>query len=72
MAEDEDLHLIGPDEVAFRLELTAAQLKIVHTALHTLLDGLGHDERDVMDIVRQVLDKLPDEHSIRAIDIRRG
>ena len=72
MAEDEDLHLIGPDEVAFRLELTAAQLKIVHTALHTLLDDLGHDERDVMDIVRAVLDKLPDEHSIRAIDIRRG
>ena len=71
MAEDEDLHLIGPDEVAFRLELTAAQLKIVHTALHSLLDDLGHDERDVMDIVRQVLDKLPDEHSIRAIDIRR-
>lgn len=71
MAEDEDLHLIGPDEVAFRLELTAAQLKIVHTALHTLLDDLGHDERDVMDIVRQVLGKLPDEHSIRAIDIRR-
>lgn len=72
MADDEELHLIGPDEVAFRLDLTAAQLKIVHTALRALLDTLGHDERDVQDIVRQVLDKLPDEHSIRAIDIRRG
>ena len=71
---DEDLHLIGPDEIAYRLDLTAAQLKIVHTALHSLLDDLGHDERDVMSIVRQVLDKLPDEHSIRAITIpsRRG
>lgn len=71
MADAEDLHLIGPDEIAFHLDLTAAQLKIVHTALHSLLDGLGHDERDVQTIVRRVLDKLPDEHSIRAIDIRR-
>jgi hypothetical protein len=72
MAEDDELHLIGPDEIAYRLDLTPHQLKIVHTALHSLLDDLGHDERDVMDIVRQVLDKLPDEHSIRAIDISRG
>ncbi len=72
MAEEEDLHLIGPDEIAYRLDLTAAQLKIVHTALHSLLDDLGHDERDVLSIVREVLAKLPDEHSIRAIDIRRG
>ena len=43
MAED----LIGPDEIAYRLELTAAQLKIVHTALRALFDDLGHDERDV-------------------------
>jgi hypothetical protein len=72
MAEEDDLHLIGPDEIAFHLDLTAAQLKIVHTALHSLLDDLGHDERDVQSIVRQVLDKLPDEHSIRAIDLSRG
>ena len=71
MADDDELHLIGPDEIAYRLDLTPAQLKIVHTALHSLLDDLGHDERDVQSIVRQVLDKLPDEHSIRAIDIRR-
>jgi hypothetical protein len=70
MAE-EDLHLIGPDEIAYRLDLTPGQLKIVHTALHSLLDGLGHDERDVQAIVREVLDKLPDERSIRAIDLRR-
>jgi hypothetical protein len=71
-ADDDDLHLIGPDEIAFRLELTPGQLKIVHSALHSMLDDLGHDERDVLRIVRDVLDKLPDEHSIRAIDLRRG
>jgi hypothetical protein len=72
MADEDEIHLIRPDEIAFRLDLTASQLKIVHTALHSLLDDLGHDERDVQHIVRQVLDKLPDEHSIRAIDISRG
>ena len=69
---DEDFAGIGPDDIAYRLELTPAQLKITHTALHSLLDDLGHDEADVKDIVRAVLDKLPDEHSIRAIDLKRG
>jgi hypothetical protein len=61
---------IKPGEIAYRLELTAAELKVTHTALHTLLDGLGHDEQDVIDVVRGILEKLPDEHSIRAIDLR--
>ena len=67
---DEDLHLIGPDETAYRLDLTPAQLKITWTALRSLLDDFGHDERDVAAVVREVLDKLPDEHAIRPIQIR--
>jgi hypothetical protein len=67
MSED----LIQPDEVAYRLELTAAQLKIVYTALKSLFDDLGHDEHDVKDVVASVLDKLPGEHEIRAIDLGR-
>jgi hypothetical protein len=63
--------LIGPNEIAFRLELTAAQLKIVHTALHSLYDDLGHEEHDVKDVVAEVLSKLPGEHEIRAIDLDR-
>jgi hypothetical protein len=70
MADDE-ANLIGPDDTAYRLDLTAAQLKITWTALKSMLDDFGHDERDVHEIVRQVLDKLPDEHSIRSIDISR-
>jgi hypothetical protein len=69
---DEDLHLIGPDEIAYRLELTPAQLKITFTALKAFLDDFGHDEPDVHAAVREVLAKLPDEHSIRSIDISRG
>ena len=63
---------ITPDEVVFHLELTPAQLKVTHAALRGFLNDFGHDERDVHDIVRAVLAKLPDEGSIRAIDIRRG
>jgi hypothetical protein len=69
---EEELHLIGPDEIAYRLELTPAQLKITWTALKSFGDDFGHDERDVHEVVREVLEKLPDEHSIRAIDISRG
>ena len=65
----DDLHLIGPDEIAFRLDLTPAQLKITHTALKSLLDDFGHEEQDVHEVIKQVLDKLPDEHTIRAIDL---
>ena len=71
MAEQE-LHLIGPDEIAYRLELTPAQLKITWTALKSFLDDFGHDERDVLAVVREVLHKLPDEHAIRSIDIGKG
>ena len=68
MAED---NIIGPDEPAYHLELTAAQLKVTHTALKSLFDDLGHEERDVQDVVREVLAKLPGEHDIRAIDLKR-
>jgi hypothetical protein len=67
MAED----LIQPGEIAYRLELTAAQLKIVHTALKSLYDDLGHEESDVKQVVASVLDKLPGEPEIRAIDLSR-
>ena len=39
---DED-NLIPWDEPAFRLELTAAQLKVTHTALKIYFDDLGHE-----------------------------
>ncbi len=66
MADDPDL--IQPGETAYRLQLNAAELKVTHTALKSLFDDLGHDEADVREVVRAVLAKLPDEHSIRAID----
>ena len=67
---DDETPLIGPNDTAYRLELTPAQLKITYTALKSLLDDFGHDEPDVHRAIREVLDKLPDEHSLR--DIRIG
>jgi len=69
---DDDLHLIGPDDIAYRLDLTPAQLKITYTALKSFLDDFGHDERLVLEVVREVLSKLPEESAIRAIDISKG
>jgi hypothetical protein len=56
-------------EFHYHLELTPAQLKITHTALKSLLDDFGHEEHDVHRVIHEVLDKLPDEHSIRAITL---
>jgi hypothetical protein len=66
-----DPDLIQPNETAYRLELTPAQLKITYTALRSLLDDFGHEEHDIQRLIHEVLAKLPDEHAIRSIDLRR-
>lgn len=57
------------ESINYHLELTPAQLKITHTALRSLLDDFGHDEREIHSIIHEVLAKLPDEHAIRAIQL---
>ena len=66
MATDD---LIAPNETAYRLELTPAQLKVTYSALRALLADFGHDQPDVHRVIREVLAKLPDDASIRAIDL---
>jgi hypothetical protein len=62
----------GPStQFRYHLELTPAQLKITYTALHSLLNDFGHEEHDVIRVIHEVLDKLPDEHAIRAIQLDR-
>jgi hypothetical protein len=58
-----------PERIAYTLELTPAQLKVTYSALRSMLDDFGHEEHDVHRVVREVLAKLPDEASIRAIDL---
>ena len=57
------------ESINYHLELTPPQLKITHTALRSLLDDFGHDEREIHAIIHEVLAKLPDEHAIRAIQL---
>lgn len=70
MADIEEGKSVDAGEaINYHLELTPAQLKITHTALKSLLDDFGHEEHDVHRVIHEVLDKLPDEHSIRAIQL---
>lgn len=62
----------GPSPFKYHLELTPAQLKITHTALHSLLDDFGHEQPEIHEVIRQILEKLPDEHAIRAIRLDEG
>ncbi len=68
MADDS----INPAAAPYRLDLEPAELKIVHTALKTLYDDLGHEEIDLERVVRAVLAKLPAEDEIEAIDLHLG
>jgi hypothetical protein len=67
---DDEINLIKPDEIAYRLELTPAELKVTYNALKTLLNDFGHDEYDVQQIIRGVIAKLPPPASIESIDLK--
>ena len=41
------------------IELTDEELRILRNALHAYLDDFGHEEADVLRLIKQVLAKLP-------------
>jgi hypothetical protein len=41
------------------IELTDEELRIVQQALRSYLDDFGHEEADVLRLIKQVLAKLP-------------
>jgi hypothetical protein len=49
--------------------LSPQQMKITHSALKGLLNDLQRGQADEREILWHVLEKLPDEHSIRAIEL---
>ncbi len=49
------------------IALDPGELKISHTAVHLLLDDLQREQADEVQILQRILEKLPDEHAIRAI-----
>jgi hypothetical protein len=49
--------------------LSAPEMKVTHTAISVLAKDLGRAESDELEVLRRILDKLPDEHAIRAISL---
>ena len=43
------------------IELTDEELRILHAALHSYLDDFGHEEADVLRVVKALIAKLPDQ-----------
>ena len=43
----------------YTIELTDEELRLVHTALHSYLDDFGHEEADVLRLVKRLIAKLP-------------
>ena len=59
-----------PDERGkLTVTLTPEQMKIAYTALKLLLGDLQRGQADEREILRRVIDKLPDEHTMRAIQL---
>ncbi len=57
-----------PDERGkLTVTLNPQQMKITHTALKLLLGDLQRGQAQEREILRRIIDKLPDEHTMRAI-----
>jgi hypothetical protein len=41
------------------IEISDDELKLLHSALHSYLDDFGHDEGDVLRLVKALIAKLP-------------
>jgi hypothetical protein len=40
------------------IELTDDELKLLHAAVHSYFDDFGHDEQDILQQLKVLLDKL--------------
>jgi hypothetical protein len=41
------------------IELTDEELRVVHAALHAYLDDFGHEEAEVLRLIKRVIARLP-------------
>jgi hypothetical protein len=51
------------------LTLSSGQMKVMHSAVQLLFNDLQREQADEREALRRVLDKLPDEHTMRAITL---
>ena len=60
----------APDERGvFSLPLTARQMKITFFAVRLLINDLQREQADEREILWRIIEKLPDEHVMRAIEL---
>jgi hypothetical protein len=59
----------GQPGAPLTVPLTAGQMKITHTAMRLLLLDSGREQESERRLLRSILDKLPDEHTMRAIEL---
>jgi hypothetical protein len=63
------LEELPDDHGVLTLSLTPEQMKITHSAARLLLNDLQREQAAERELLRAILDKLPDEHTMRAIVI---
>jgi hypothetical protein len=59
----------APEGGVLTVPLSAGQMKLTYSALRLLFNDLQREQEDEREVLRRVLDKLPDEHVIRAIQL---
>jgi hypothetical protein len=61
---------VTPDEAGrLRVSLGREQMKVMHGAVRLLLNDLQREQAGERATLRSILDKLPDEHTMRAIKL---
>lgn len=59
-----------PDERdVLSVPLTARQMKITFFALRLLMNDLQREQAEEREVLRRIIEKLPDEHVMRAIEL---
>ncbi len=60
-----------PDERGtLTVSLSPEQMKITHSAVKLLLNDLQREQAGERETLRGILEKLPDEHTMRAIELQ--
>ncbi len=69
LAREVLVELEAEPDVEGRLTVSLApeQMKITHSALRVLFDDLQREQAPEREILRGILEKLPDEHTMRSI-----
>jgi len=65
----EALQTDPPEGERLTLTLAPGQMKVTYSAVRLLLNDLQREQADEREALRHVLDKLPDEHTMRAITL---